>query len=68
VPVSAIEGRVARVLLGEHPDGTLDLSLRWARLAPKLHEPGVDITKTEARIATCLKQRPPATRPPDKAP
>jgi signal peptidase I len=65
VPISALEGRVTRVLVGATPDGRLDLS---RLLAPPLgldvRQPNLDMQKTRERIDVCLKARPAVTSPP----
>jgi hypothetical protein len=65
VPTEILQGRVARVLFGATPEGRLDLSRIWAPpLDLRVRMPGVDLTKTDARIASCLARRPAATVPP----
>jgi signal peptidase I len=67
VPLSAIRGRVTRVLVGGRPDGRLDMSRILARPGLDLHWPGIDLTKTKGWIADCLKAPPPSI-PPAKVP
>lgn len=65
VPVTALEGRLVRVLFGGRPDGRLDLSRLWAKWPDlKVRIPGIDMGKTDERIANCLERRPAVTWPP----
>ena len=65
VRFDAIEGRVNRVLVGGRPDGRHDLSRLLApALDLRVRQAGIDLTKTDERIATCLKERPASTWPP----
>jgi signal peptidase I len=65
VPASAIEGKVARILIGSRRDGKLDLSRAFASLGRlKIDERSVDVGKLEERIAACLKDRPASASPP----
>jgi signal peptidase I len=65
VPVSALEGRVSRVLVGAQPDGRLDLSRLLSRpLALEVRQPNLDLTETARRIESCLEARPDVTWPP----
>jgi signal peptidase I len=65
VPVSAIEGKVARILVGGRRDGKLDLTRAFASLGSlRVDEQSVDVRKLEGRIASCLKDRPASTSPP----
>jgi signal peptidase I len=65
VPISALEGRVTRVLVGASPDGSLDLSRLLAPpLGLEVRQPYLDMTATKARIDVCLKNRPKDTTPP----
>ncbi len=65
VPVSALEGRVTRILVGASPDGSLDLSrLLAAPFGLEVRQPNLDMKVTRERIDTCLKNRPKETLPP----
>ncbi len=65
VPVSALEGRVARVLVGARPDGRLDFGrILQPPFEPKVRIPGFDLRSTEERIKDCLARRPADTWPP----
>lgn len=65
VPVSALEGRVTRVLVGASPDGRLDLSRLLAPpLGLEVRQPNLDMKVTRERIDVCLKDRPKVTAPP----
>jgi signal peptidase I len=65
VPISALEGRVSRVLVGSSPDGRLDLSRLLARpLGLEVRQPNLDLDDTKKRIDSCVKSRPGATWPP----
>jgi hypothetical protein len=65
VPISALEGRVTRVLVGASPDGRLDLSRLLARpLGLEVRQPNLDLKATQGRIDVCLKARPSVTTPP----
>ena len=65
VPISALEGRVTRVLVGASPDGRLDLSRLLAPpLALEVRQPNLDMKVTRERIDVCLKARPTVTSPP----
>jgi signal peptidase I len=62
VPISALEGRVSRVLVGSLPDGRLDLSRLLARpLSLEVRQPNLDLTETRKRIDSCLAERPAAS-------
>jgi signal peptidase I len=68
VPISALEGRVTRVLVGASPDGSLDLSRLLAPpLGLEVRQPYLDMKLTRERIGLCLKNRPAATTPPAAA-
>jgi signal peptidase I len=65
VAVSALEGRVTRVLLGARPDGRLDFGrLLQPPFELKVRIPGFDLRNTEERINDCLARRPADTSPP----
>jgi signal peptidase I len=65
VPVSALEGRVSRVLVGAQPDGRIDLSRLLSKpLALEVRQPNLDLEETRKRIEACVKARPDVTRPP----
>jgi signal peptidase I len=64
VALDKIEGRVSRVVLGGQRDGRLDFSRVLSALDLHLHEPGVDATSSEERIAGCIMAQPPDTTPP----
>jgi signal peptidase I len=65
VAIDVLEGRVSRVLFGARPDGRLDFSRILAPpLDLKVRLPGIDMRKTEERIANCLARRPANTVPP----
>jgi len=55
LPLSPIYGRAAQQDLSRLLAPALDLRVRQA---------GIDMTKTDERIATCLKERPASTWPP----
>jgi signal peptidase I len=65
VPVSAIRGKVTRILAGfNRGDGKLDLSRLVAPLAAQIREPSLNLAQTDKWIAGCFKTPPAATRPP----
>ncbi|HLK89001.1 MAG TPA: signal peptidase I [Polyangia bacterium] len=65
VAIDVLEGRVSRVLFGARPDGRLDFSRVLAPpLDLKVRLPGLDLRKTDERIANCLARRPAQTVPP----
>jgi signal peptidase I len=65
VPITALEGRVMRVLVGSLPDGRLDLSRLLARpLGLEVRQPNLDLRETQKRIEICRNARPAATWPP----
>ncbi len=65
VPISALEGRVTRVLVGASPDGRFDLSRLLAPpLGLEVRQPNLDMKVTRERIDVCLKGRPAVTSPP----
>ena len=64
VPIATIQGRVSRILIGEHRDGTLDFSRLFSAPGPRFHQPNVDLHLTEQRIAKCLVRPPRVTWPP----
>src|SRR5262249_2849015 len=66
IPISALEGRVTRILAGALPDGSLDLSRLLKRpLSLEVRQPNLDLAETRRRIDSCLhERRPPATTPP----
>jgi signal peptidase I len=65
IPISALEGRVTRVLVGASPDGSLDLSRLLATpLGLEVRQPNLDMKVTRERIGVCLKARPAVTSPP----
>lgn len=65
VPVSGLEGRVSRVLVGARPDGRLDFGRLWEPpFRPRLRLPGFNLGDTEKRIADCVAHRPAQTWPP----
>jgi signal peptidase I len=69
VAISALEGRVTRVLVGASPDGRLDLSRLLAPpLALEVRQPNLDMKVTRERIDVCLKGRPAMTSPPAPRP
>jgi hypothetical protein len=67
--MAKLQGRVTRVLFGALPDGRLDFS---RVLVPpfdlKVHVPGIDMSETDKRIASCLAHHPPVTWPPAPPP
>jgi signal peptidase I len=66
IPISALEGRVTRVLVGASPDGSLDLSRLFARpFGLEVRQPNLDMKVTQERIGVCLKTRPKETLPPE---
>ncbi len=68
VPISALEGRVTRVLVGASPDGRLDLSRLFAPpLGLEVRQPYLDMKVTRQRLDVCLKNRPKETSPPTPA-
>jgi signal peptidase I len=64
VRVDNVEGRVWRILAGGGPDGRIDLRHLLSPLALQIREPNVDLHKSEAFIAECLRNPPASTRPP----
>jgi signal peptidase I len=65
IPVEVLQGRVSRVLVGEHADGQLDFSRLLTPLRDlKVRLTGVDMRKTEERIQKCLDLRAQITAPP----
>lgn len=65
LPIDVLQGRVVRVVAGARPDGKLDFSRVWARpFGLHVRMPGIDMTKTQDRIAKCLARRPAVTTPP----
>ncbi len=64
VPITALDGKVERFVLGEHRDGTVDLSRLFAPLGTRLHLEGLDARALEQGIARCLAHRPASTAPP----
>lgn len=64
VNVADITGRVSRLAVGGHQDGTLDLRSLLAPLGLRVRARGIDLTDTEARLAACLRERPATTWPP----
>jgi len=69
VPTNILQGRVSRVLFGARPDGRLDFSRLWAPpFDLRVRMPGLDLAKTNDRIATCLARRPAVTTPPPPRP
>jgi len=58
VRMSAIEGRVGRVLFGEDRTGQLDRGRLWAPLGADVHLSGVDVTALEEGVARCLADPP----------
>jgi signal peptidase I len=69
VQIEALEGTVARVLLGARPDGRLDFSRLLApALDLEVRQPGFDLHLTDERIAHCLARRPTSAWPPNEPP
>jgi signal peptidase I len=69
LPASAVQGRVTRLLAGSHKDdGRLDASLFLSPLVPKVRQPGVDLTRTNAWVAGCLQNPNPPAAPPAHPP
>ena len=65
VPISMLEGKVARVAVGAAADGGMDLSRLFQKPGDlKVHLPGVDMTETTKRINACLHTRPGVLSPP----
>lgn len=65
VPAEILQGRVTRVLFGARPDGRLDFSRIWAPAFDlRVRMPGLEMSKTDDRIARCLAHRPAVTTPP----
>jgi signal peptidase I len=54
VPLAAIEGRAARVLIGRHRDGRSDLGRLLEPLGTRVHLPATDVSKLQAGIDRCL--------------
>jgi signal peptidase I len=61
IPVSAIEGRVERLLARPRPDGSLDFSDFWQVPGARLRVFGVNVEQVEAAAAKCAKERPAQT-------
>lgn len=64
VPITVLDGKVERFVLGEHRDGTVDLSRFFATLGTRLHLEGLDARALEQGVARCLARRPASTTPP----
>jgi signal peptidase I len=57
VPLAAIEGRVARVLIGRQRDGRTDLGRLLHPLGIQVHLPGLDLAGLRAGIERCVATR-----------
>ena len=64
VRIDGIEGRVSRILAGGRRDGRIDLRHLFTPLGLEVREPDVDVHKSEAFIADCLRNPPKSTWPP----
>jgi signal peptidase I len=58
IPLTAIEGRVERLLARPRPDGSLDFSDFWQVPGASLRVFGVDVRQVEDAAAKCAKERP----------
>jgi signal peptidase I len=57
VPLSVLEGKVARIAVGAAADGGMDLSRLYAKPSDlKVRLPGVDMTQTKERVASCVSR------------
>lgn len=67
VPLSQIEGRVERILVGKKRSGANDWQRFFQPISTELHLEGVDLGEAQARIDVCLKTPPERTLPPKSA-
>lgn|GEM_PF-361869 len=68
VPLSQIEGRVERVLVGKKRSGANAWQRLFEPIGTELHLEGVDLGEVQARIDVCLKTPPARTLPPLQPP